>query len=124
MPTQAEHTEQAKHNKAVLALLPEDAYDWRITLMMYTALHGVHSFFCLRDPSYVHGSYHYGQYSTDLQKKFKQPDMATDFLVLVNHAQTARYKCKSVAGLQSRHRVCERAFDNIMTKLYAIGIHI
>jgi hypothetical protein len=41
MPSKAKHAAQAQHNRRLLDGLPEEALDWRITLMMYTALHAI-----------------------------------------------------------------------------------
>ncbi|WP_198170817.1 hypothetical protein [Deinococcus arboris] len=99
--------------------MPDDAYEWRITIMMYTALHAVEALLIKKETKMA--TDHYGGYSTALQS-IGQTDLSVHFLNLVQAAQKARYDCLPVDKLKKLCTAQEKHFQEAKTKLFSLGI--
>jgi hypothetical protein len=90
-----EHLNQAQHNErfleAIALAFPDDFYDWRVTLVFYTALH------YLQATAYLHRK-DIGNYHEEIKKNIKQggnmplkPWAVKEYEKLEHFSREARY---------------------------------
>jgi hypothetical protein len=86
MPTELEHIDKWKHNRAFLAHIPEHFSDWRATVSFYAALHAVEAFFWAK---FKRDCYDHEQRDPVIQQHL--PSVYPDYFQLYNASRVARY---------------------------------
>ena len=126
MPNKERHELQARHNQRVLAALPDDVLDWRITLMMYVALHGCRAYISSERPGYAGNDLKYDSLQRILQTDLDNPqvELATDFGRLVKHSYKTRYHCLSTEELTKLVIDATKRYNAILEILRALDVSV
>lgn len=126
MPNKERHELQARHNQRVLAGLPDDVLDWRITLMMYVALHGCRAYISSERPGYAGNDLKYDSIQRILQKEIAHPqvELSIDFDRLVTYSYKTRYQCLSESELSKIIVDAKKRYQAILNVLQTLNIGI
>ncbi|WP_102127195.1 hypothetical protein [Deinococcus planocerae] len=126
MPSKARHEAQAQHNRRILDGLPEDALDWRITLMTYTVLHVIRAHISDVRPGYQNTDFNYESIPRTLQREVPTPlvEVASAFVILKRLSQAARYECRDERWLVRKLPEARAAYDDLLERMRVLGISI
>jgi hypothetical protein len=86
MPTELEHIDKWKHNRAFLGFIPEQFSDWRATVSFYAALHAVEAFLWAK---LKRDCYDHEQRDAVVQEHLRA--VYADYFQLYNTSRVARY---------------------------------
>ncbi|WP_216323702.1 hypothetical protein [Deinococcus aestuarii] len=126
MPSKARHEAQAQHNRGILDGLPENALDWRATLMMYPALHVIRASISDVRPGDQNTGFNDESIPRILQREVPTPlvEVASAFVILKRLSQAARYECRDERWPERKLPEAQAAYDDILERLRGLGISI
>lgn len=126
MPSKARHEAQAQHNQRILAGLPGDALDWRITLMMYVSLHGIRAYISQVRPGYAGNDFRYDSIPRVLEREISpaELDLSAAFGELKSLSYRTRYQCPEEATLRKMHALALAKYAVVLARLRELGVGV
>lgn len=94
--------------------------------MMYVCLHGLRAYISGVRPGYAGNDFRYDSFPRVLEREITPPefDLSAAFDTLVRLSYRTRYRCPDPAELARIHPQAVQAYEVILARLEALGIHL